>query len=157
MCPPLKFKNGWKTSENVTYNSYVEANCNKNYRMVDGANFKMLLCDETGKWSESVSDCDGKYPLIMCDYVTVWWNRKVEWIHKWLWWYVSINYVWLCYCMMKQESDCDDKYPLTMCDYVTVWWNRKVEWICKWLWWKVSINYVWLCYCVIDQESGVNP
>ena len=41
-----------------TYNSYLKYTCDDGTRMLDGATYRVIKCDATGNWSDTVTDCD---------------------------------------------------------------------------------------------------
>ena len=48
-----------RNSSEVTYDTYVEYQCDGEKRMVDGSTYRIIRCDATAEWSDNITDCIG--------------------------------------------------------------------------------------------------
>ena len=68
VCPALNYTLAQMNTSLAVYGTYTLIRCDQGYKFEDGNSSKVLLCEEEGKWSDSVDGvCIGK----LCKYAHI--------------------------------------------------------------------------------------
>ena len=55
-------RNGSADETYNTYNTYLKYTCDSDKRMLDGATYRVIKCDATGNWSDTITACHSTCP-----------------------------------------------------------------------------------------------